>query len=279
MADVITAGSTDTTVVTDRRLHKSVGMLMGAIKDAQAQLERSLGADHADIVKTVKDTEANLDRAAGDRFNQTVQDVKDAESRISDRQARDFLHLADDVNGVDRDILKTRSHVVGAVKDAAADIERSSCAAHAALDRDILVNREKDAEWFGRAYEKMALCREDTMLGFKDSQAVSFRLAAETEKTACHNQQQVLLQLKEQAMLSERLAAHQALLSERHSALASRELEQRFCELKEKVSREADETRSLINRYEVDNLRDRAARAESKINAYYAAQVPPAAPV
>lgn len=269
MADVITAGSTDsTTVVTDRRLHKSVGMLMGAIKDAQAQLERSVGADYADTVKTVKDVEASLDRSGADRAIQTIQDIKDAESRTSDRAARDFLYTMEATKDVARDVLKSRAHVADVVRQAEVALGTQSAAETAALGREVLVSREKDAEWFGRAYEKLAESREDTMLGFKDSQAVDFRLAAEAERTASHNHMQSLLQFKDQAILSERLAAS-----------ASRELEQRFCELKERVGREGEETRGLINRYEVDRLRDRAHRAEGQINAYYAAQVVPAAPV
>lgn len=249
------------------------------IKDAEAQLDRAAGDRFAQTVRDIKDAEAQLDRAGSDRFIQTIQGVKDAESRLSDRLCRGFDVAGRDACDIRREVAGSREHTSEVVRDRASVLEREMHVLGDRIDRDVLINREKNAEWFGRTFEKLCEGREQTLLGFKDTQANSFRLAAEAEKTACNNQMQTLLQFKDQQHLSDRLAAAQALLSERLACQTSKELAAGFCDLKERVHADGALTRAMIGNQEIDRLRERATKAESALNAYFSAKVAPVTPM
>ena len=80
-------------------------------------------------------------------------------------------------------------------------------------------------------------------------------------------------------MLSEKLAASQAMLSERLAAQAAAKMAECCCEIRREISEDGGKTRALLNDQEHDRLRDRAAKAEQGLAAYFAAGKPPTVPV
>ena len=57
-----------------------------------------------------------------------------------------------------------------------------------------------------------------------------------------------------------------------------KEMAECCCEIKELVRADGDRTRALINTLEQDRLRDRAAKAEGQLAAYFARGVAPVVP-
>jgi hypothetical protein len=66
--------------------------------------------------------------------------------------------------------------------------------------------------------------------------------------------------------------------AEKIAAEAARQAAECCCELKEKITAEGQKTRDLINANQAQDLRDRAARAENALTAYYTCQRPPVTP-
>jgi len=69
---------------------------------------------------------------------------------------------------------------------------------------------------------------------------------------------QVLLQFKDQALLSEKLACKQEMLTEKLAAQASRELAECCCELKQEVGSVKD----ALKQQEIDRLREELSTAK-----------------
>lgn len=209
------------------------------IKDSEGNIERELGRDYADTVKTIKDVEAQLDRASGNRYADTVKTLKDVESTLerSEGLTRDVVRQAELA------VERTREKIVDVIRQA----ELESCKEFDTVrhtvekaEKDILVHQISGFK--------------DTVIEFQKTHNLMNQLAAAAEKTACQNQMQTLLQFKDQALLSEKLAAQ-----------ASRELAECCCEMKELVRADGQKTRDLINSQEVDRLRERANKAEQQL--------------
>lgn len=239
------------------------------VKDAQADLERSAGFHYADTVKTVKDAECNLERStangfmnaiqdvkdaetrlnssAADRFMQTIQDIKDAETRL-DRSAGDrFIQTIQDIKDAAKDVALAGAKNVETTLKAEFALERSNSETRSVIKdgfKEVLLEQCENFDAVKEVVkDKVAHLTEKVQCGFADAQAVAYQ-----------NQMAVLLQFKDQALLSEKLAAR-----------ASRELAECCCELKELVRTDGDKTRELINAQEVDRLRERANKAESQL--------------
>lgn len=224
--------------------------LQCSVKDTEADLERSSGLHYADTVKTIKDVEAQLERGSSDRFMQTLENVKQVEVATEKAKAK-ILEAVREEGG------ETRELTAFGFKD----MELELCKG---------VDNVKDSIQDARRelmYSQLTSCK-DTLLEFKNTQNLARQLAAEADKTACQNQTQTLLQFKEQALLSERLACQ-----------ASKELAAQSCDIKELVRAEAQATRALVNSIEQDRLRERASRAEAALNAYFARGVSPVTPI
>ncbi len=132
-------------------------------------------------------------------------------------------------------------------------------------------------------------------------------LSAVSEKTALTNHYQSLLQFKDQAILAEQISCKQELQAERvtarqelqaeriaaeqkllflqltqdncaKAACCNNELQEQFCNLKAQVLADGGETRKLVNSLEMDRLREKAEKAEAKLAAFFARNVPPSSP-
>lgn len=252
------------------------------VKDAQADLERSAGLHYADNVKTVKDAEARLLKDAGDKFINVIQDVKDAESRLMKDAGDKFIDTIQDVKDAESRLLKDAGdkfiQTIQDVKEVELAVERSKAKVVEAIRQSEFEGEKSHNRTRERMDAEFRHLERDIYRGFDDSKSTAYRLAMDADKTACTNQMQTLLQFKDQALLSEKLACKQELLSEKLAAAAAAQLAECCCELKEKMSAEAGETRELINRIETDRLRDKANVAEAKLAAYFARGVPPVVP-
>lgn len=241
------------------------GNLVGYIKDAEAdavkttkdmeaQMARQNGQAYAGTLETIKDSEVNLNWQAGDRFIQLIQDVKDLEARTEKASGDRFIWTMQDIKSAQLDTVKGTGKVVEHQKDS--DYRNAKGFAH---------TNERLGDGFKEVLEETSewLCdlKEVVKDNFKETQV------------------QQLLQFKEQALISERTACKQELLSERLAAQAAAQLAECCCELKELVKDEAAETRELINAQEVDRLRERARKAEAGVAAYFSAKVAPVTPI
>lgn len=230
-------------------------------KDSEANIERSLSVSFQNAIQDTKDAEARLHKDAGDKFIQIVQDVKDAEARLDRSSGDRFIQTIQDIKDAAKDVALAGAKGVETTKDVEYQLEKSN----------------------GHTRERMES-------GFRHTENEMFKQFEYAQKTAYENQMRNLGQFKDQALLSEKLAAHQELLSERlaaHQALLSERLAAEAaakaaeccCELKEAVRADGDRTRALINSITEQNLRDRAAKAEAGLAAYFAAKVAPTTPV
>ncbi len=252
------------------------------VKDAQADLERSSGLHYADNVRTVKDAEARILKDAGDKFINVIQDVKDAESRLMKDAGDKFINLVQDVKDAESRLLKDSGdkfiQTIQDVKEVEIAVERSKGKVVEAIRQSEFEGEKSHSRTRERMDAEFRHLERDVYRGFDESKVTAYKLAMDADKTACANQMQTLLQFKDQALLSEKLAAHQELLAEKLAAAAAAQAAECCCELKEKIGAEADETRALINRIETDRLRDKAAKAENQLAAYFARGVAPVVP-
>ena len=119
--------------------------LMAAVKDAEADLERSGGLHFGNIERSIGRVEADLERSAGLHYGDTVKTIKDAEA---DLERSGGFHYGDTVKTVkDSEANLERSsgtrygNTLEAVKSSEANLERLAANRFAQTTRDI-----KDSE-------------------------------------------------------------------------------------------------------------------------------------
>lgn len=91
--------------------------LMGAVKDAEADLERSGGLRYGDTVKTIKDAEGNLERSGGLHYGDTVKTIKDAEASLERSAGTRYGNTLETVKDAECNVRE-------AVKDAECNLDR-----------------------------------------------------------------------------------------------------------------------------------------------------------
>lgn len=248
--------------------------MLRTVKDAEAELDRANGNRYADTVKTIKDTEAQLDRAAGNRYANTLENIKSSECTTEKVGAK----TVDVVRQSELATERAKAKIIEEIKEAELECQESGCETRAQMAegfKDLIL---QNCDRFDNVKDAVKSARQelllnqvvgfkDNLIEFKNSQSIAYQLAAAAEKTATQNQMQTLLQFKDQAMLTEKLAAQ-----------ASKELAECCCELKERMRSEGESTRQLISNIETDRVRERAIRAEAQLAAYFARGVPPVTP-
>lgn len=244
------------------------------IKSAQADLERSGGLHYGNILGTVKDAESNIERFTGNQFAKNLENIKDVEVRVEKANA----WTRDAVRDAELNAEKAKAKILEAIKDVKCENEKTECKTQELVReqfKDLIV---ENYECFDDVKDKMQNARKELLLnqvtGFKDNliefkvaQSLAYQLAAAADKTACNNQMQILLQFKDQALLTEKLAAQ-----------AAKETAEYCCEIKELIRTDGQMTRDLLNRQEQDRLRERALRAEQQLSAYFARGIAPLVP-
>jgi hypothetical protein len=241
------ADSVRTTKDAEAQLAKQVGAAYAdtvkTVKDAQADLSHQLGDDYADIVKSVRDAQAQVERAGAANTIHLVQDIKDAESRSMKDRGDKFINTIQDIKDFEARATKDRGDkfidTIQDIKDAAKEAALASCHVEAEMLKGFCHTNESVAKGFAHTNENL-----------KDV----FR---ELEKTAYQNQLSNVCYFKDQALLSEKLAAHQALLSEKLAYQASKELSECCCELKERIESVKDDAKNR----EIAELREKLTEA------------------
>lgn len=123
---------------------------------------------------------------------------------------------------------------------------------------------------FGVAKD-VASAAKDAAVGFKDGLVTAYQVEGRGLVEAAKNAAAVEVQ-------AEKLAAASILDATKNAAAAAAQLAACCCEIKEKIGSDGDETRALLNGIALQDQRDRAAKAESMLAAYYARNAPPVTP-
>lgn len=129
--------------------------------------------------------------------------------------------------------------------------------------------QQKDSSDLGQL---VAASQRETIVALKESLATQYqiegRLGVQAEKNA-----------SALGVQAEKLAAADMLEATKNAAAISKQLAECCCELKELVREDGDKTRALLNANLVQDLRDRAAKAETALTAFFTRNVPPGSPV
>lgn len=289
-------------------LERSAGLHYGdtvkTVKGAQADLERSTGLHYGDTVKTVKDAEANLERSSGTRYGNILETIKDAECNIDRLAANRFAETVEDINevevaierahGLTRDTVRQSEIATEAAKTQVLDTIR-----HSDLHNERSENQTRALMAAGYADLKNSIFNSEKELGYtmlrefkerliedKKAQSLAYRLAAESDKTACANaaanQLNFAIADKDRAVhaTAQALAFKEVeLRQERLAAQAAKESFSNHCELKDMIRVDGQQTRDLIKGHEMERLRERAMRAEAQLSAYFSAKAVPITPL
>src|SRR5579859_4385797 len=141
---------------------------------------------------------------------------------------------------------------------------------------------EESQENFASLQKQVSDAATATVVGFKDAQATAYQIEGRTGLDAAKNTNILSVQADKNAyelrLQAQTFASAAALSSQQIAASAAAQLAECCCELKEKITLDGDRTRALINDNEKDRLRDKVARAESMITAFYAAGKAPVSP-
>ncbi len=284
-------------------LERSAGLYHGdtvkTVKDAQADLERSTGLHYGDTVKTVKDAEANLERSSGTRYGNILQTVKDAECNIDRLAANRFAETVEEIkevevavekaHGVTRDVVRQAEIATEAAKSKIVDTVRKSefnaekgesqtralmAAGYADLKNSVF-NTEKELGY--------TMLREfkERLIEDKKAQSLAYRLAADADKTAytnaTANQLNFAIADKDRAIhaVANALSFKEVeLRQERIAAQSAKENFAHYCDLKELIKNEGQQTRDLVKDNETQQLREKVMRAEMQLACFTRFPVP-----
>lgn len=264
-------------------LERSGGLHYGdtvkTVKDAECNLERSGGLHYGDTVKTIKDAEACLERSNGLRYGNTLEAVKDVECNIDRLAANRFAETTEDIknvqvtvekaHGTTRDVVRQSEIATEAAK---AKVVETVCKAEINAQREEGHTRSLMAGGYADLKNSVFNTEKElgysTLQGFKDQQMISYQLAACADRDRDRHATANALAFKEVELRQEKLAAQ-----------LSKESLYQHAEVKELIHLNNQKTRDLINQYETDRLRERAVRAEAQLSAYYARGVCPIAPM
>jgi hypothetical protein len=152
---------------------------------------------------------------------------------------------------------------------------------------------EENVENFMGAQKQVSDAATATVVGFKDGQAIAYQVEGRALLEAAKNAAALSVQAQKDfdaLNVQSNLMQYNVLLDSAKNASASTLLMTQIaaasaaaaaeccCELKEKIGSDGQKTRDLINSNTQQDLRDRAARSESALAAYFAAKVAPVVP-
>lgn len=271
--EVIPAGAS--AVVTDHKHHDHRDFeLMTAIKDSEANLERTHGDHYGHTVKTIKDSEAELERSSGFRHGKTLETIKDSEANLDRFFGSRFAKILEEIKENEVAVEKAHGKTRDTVRQAEISVESAKARLLDTL-REIELNAEKSENCTrslitnGNTDLKNSVFNLEkelgyTMLkGFKD-QLIEDKAA---DKDRAVHAAANALAFKELSLQQERLNAQSA-----------KEAAACCCKIETLILSDGQKTRDLVNELDKDRLRERAMRAEQQISAYFAAGVKPVVP-
>lgn len=283
MIDVIPAGQN--AVISDDRHYHHDHNVAERVKDELARLRSDMSYGTTESVKASKETEIAVEKAKAAELEATRDAEAEVRDAIRDAEAEELKATKEVEIAVERakaanllETEKAKSKLVEEIGETKLVTERAN-----ERTKDFLAEEIRDAAFQGhqntdRLFDRTSKDHMDNMvtnanrfkeqlLEEKQTQFIMQRLAYEADKTACANQAATQLSFKEQALLSTKLACD----------LEKGSLE-RYCNMKELVRSEGQATRDLLNRQEIDRLRDRAMRVEAQLAAYFSRGAVPTMP-
>jgi hypothetical protein len=304
--EIIPAGSS--AVVTDRHDHGNRDRdrnyrdnhdveLMHAIKEAEADLERSAGRHFAGTLENIKDAEAQLERSFGDKFGNVSRDVKDAEGRVT-RDVKDSeVRVTRDVKDAQYDgVLATKdarhdgiiatttagSAGVLATKESRFDVMQGLSSGFTAQAKANCHSDEENKKDFFFTQKQISDSAYATQGGFKDLTSLNYQIEGRALLEAAKNAAALAVQADKNWAATNLQAqvnhAASTLLATQIAAQSAKEAAECCCELKEKIGEDGQKTRDLINSIQMQDLRDRATKSENALASYFAAKVCPVVP-
>lgn len=269
------------------------------VKDALATYEINAAQTRGDILKTIKDSEAGalktskeVEVAVRDAEAHALKTAKEVEVAVRDAEAflaKTIKESEAATEAAKAQVLKAvkeseiateaaKAKIVEEVNEVKFENERAECYTRERFSdsfKDQLLqnceNTDKIMHEMHGARNELLLSQRDgfrdQLLEHKNGQTLSLKLAANAEKTAATNHNAEMLEFKEQALLSERLAAKQA-----------KEAFEYKCEIKELIRSDGQATRDLINHCETEKLRAQLQRKDAQLSAYFSRNMAPVTP-
>jgi hypothetical protein len=135
---------------------------------------------------------------------------------------------------------------------------------------------------FSAAQKQVSDSATANVASFKDAAATAYQLSGQalldSAKNAAAIQVQATANFNALTVAATQNTYQLQLQAQTNAAAAAAQLAECCCELKEKIGSDGQKTRDLINSITEQNLRDRAAKAEANLAAYFAAKVAPVTP-
>jgi hypothetical protein len=249
-------------------------------------------------IRTIIREDAANERVNAQNHKETVESAKDARYDISQLVERGIAATAAASALVSKAVSDATGHTDEEMGEAFGDVKLQMATSFGDTDRRVIKGLgevakgvgeglgrviaevshqgEEATENFATVFSKIDCANKDVLLGFKDVVALNYQIEGRSVLESAKNFNAVSvqadknfaqLQLQAQMNTSEaRLAAQIAAAEARAAAQAC------CCDLKELIRSEAGTTRALINDQNTDRLRDRATRAESRLDSFEAAQ-------
>lgn len=254
------------------------------------------------VIAAVKDAEAEMERANAGRFINTIQDIKDAETRLTAQVVEDRFQgqkgfaevsheLCEGFSGVEgslnagfRDVTAQVTHNSEANAHSFGDVKTQNALYSGETQRlvqltsdngqrltqlvgdNVLRQNQLTSDATQRLMQSVANITDTLILtNASESRIQVEKISAELRVQADKNAFENLLQFKEVQITQERIAAAAARDAAANAAAIAAQLCECCCELKEKISAEADETRELLNATKMQDLRDSLADAKNRL--------------
>lgn len=210
-----------------------------------------------------------------DRFAEVRRDVAEEGSKnvVATKDGKYESVLATTTSG---------SAGVLATKESRFDVMQGLTAGFSAQALASCHSDEENKEDFFNVQKQISDSAYATQGGFKDLTSLNYQIEGRALLEAAKNAAALAVQADKnwsatnlQAQVN---SAASTLLATQIAAQAAKEAAECCCELKERIGEEGQKTRDLINSIQASDLRDRAAKAENALSAYFAAKVCPVVP-
>lgn len=271
--EIIPAGSS--AVVTDRhgnhednsdryRNHDRFAEVTRDVKDSEVRVTRDVKDSSTTSVRDIKDARFDITQEVNKTGTASVLATKDSRYDVVDKLSGGFTAQALAACKIDDSIGESKFSALLAFKDAAAT-------AYQMEGRSLLEAAKNSAALSVQADKNSA------GLSVQSDKNSAF-LSVQADK----NSSAILVQsdknTSELRFQMERASSAAVLLATQIAAQAAKDAAECCCELKSLITSDGNMTRALINANETQNLRDRAARAEGQLAAYFARNVAPVTP-
>lgn len=204
-------------------------------------------------------------------FRATASDSTAGFRSVATDTANGFRSAAQDAKDIQVEVKDVECKVVDKIGDDTARV--LSAVTH---------GTEEAQENYARLQKQVSDNNTATALGFKDAQALAYQVEGRALLEAAKNANALGVQADklwyQTNLQAQTNAAAAVLLATQNQAAILAAQAECCCELKEKITAEAVETRALINTIESNRIRDELASCKAQNAAYFARGIPPVTP-